>query len=127
MHPDKAEYSEGEDETANRESVMSNGPAEPQPAQESEETQPANAEQEHHYKTEHSTEIGVVKTEPQDIQDDAEGEKKEQEDDEHQRLVEKDFQNEEEPKFIEISQNVSDPSSEIPETLVLNAGEYQAE
>lgn len=68
-----------------------------------------------------------MKTEPQDIQEDAEAEKREPDDDGHQRLAEKDFQNEEEPKFIEISLNASEPSSEIPETLVLNAAEYQPE
>lgn len=105
---------------------MSNPPADPLQPQELEETQQAIPEQEHHYKTEHAAEIGVVKTEPQDIQEDVETEKKEQEDDGHQRLAEQDFQNEEEPKFIEISQNATEPS-EIAETLVLNAGENQQE
>lgn len=105
---------------------MSNPPAEPQHSQDQEETHPAQEQQEHHYKTEHAAEMGVVKTEPQDIQDDVEAEKKEQQDDGHQRLAEKDFQNEEEPKFIEISQKATEPS-EIAETLVLNAGENQPE
>ena len=85
---------------------MSNPPAEPQQAQNLEENQPEKVEQEHHYKTEHAAEAEVVRTEPQDIQDDVEAEKKEHQDDGHHRLAE-DFQNEEEPKFIEISLNAT--------------------